>query len=72
MSQAAALDVASRAQSALEQSPIYLLRQIRVSEVADCLHLAGRVDSFYHKQMAQELVLAVSDGVTVVNTIAVD
>jgi hypothetical protein len=35
------------------------------------LRIHGLVTSYYHKQMAQEAVLAVADGMQVVNTIAV-
>jgi hypothetical protein len=34
--------------------------------------LSGRVDTYYHKQLAQEVVRAVSDGITVINQIDVD
>lgn len=62
----------ARAQSALRASPIYLLRQIRVERSETSLLLSGRVDTYYHKQLAQELVRAVCNEVPVVNTIAVD
>jgi hypothetical protein len=61
-----------RAKSALAASPIYLLRQLQVEHVDDCLLLSGRVDTYYHKQLAQEVVRAVSDGMQVVNFIDVD
>ena len=65
-------EVTDRAQSALEQSPIYLLRKLRVRTVNQSIQLSGRVDTFYHKQLAQELVRSVCDGVPVVNTVSVD
>jgi hypothetical protein len=34
--------------------------------------LSGRVATFYHKQLAQEVVRAVADGVQVVNSVDVD
>jgi len=64
--------ISDQAQAALEQSPIYLLRLIRVTPTADVLRLTGRVDTFYHKQMAQEVVRSVADGVQVVNAVRVD
>jgi len=65
-------NAASVAQSALCASPIYLLRQIRVQEINDAIYLRGTVNTFYHKQLAQELVRAVCDGAQVVNEVAVD
>jgi hypothetical protein len=65
-------DVASRAQSALSASPIYVLRDIQVEHAGDALLLTGRVDTFYHKQLAQEVVRAVCDGMRVVNCVTVD
>ncbi len=65
-------DLQLRAQSALAHSPIYLLRRVQVEQVGETLLLSGRVDSFYHKQLAQEVVRAVSDGVPLVNTIDVE
>lgn len=66
------VDVASRARSALSTSPIYVLREIQVEQLDDSLQLVGRVDTFYHKQLAQEVVRAVADGLRVENTILVD
>ncbi|HTN77359.1 MAG TPA: BON domain-containing protein [Pirellulaceae bacterium] len=66
------LDAATRAKSALLNSPIYVLREIQVESSDEALLLRGRVDTFYHKQLAQELVRAVADGMRVINTIAVD
>ncbi len=64
-------DVQERAQSALSASPIYLLRHVQVERIGDSLFLSGRVDSFYYKQLAQEVVRSVSEGVQVINTIDV-
>ncbi len=66
------MDVASRAKLALAQSPIYVLREIQVETEGDALLLQGKVDSFYHKQLAQEVVRLVADGMRVVNSVAVD
>ena len=71
------IDVASqdfeiRAQTALASSPIYALREVRVEKLDDGLLLSGHVDTFYHKQMAQEVVRAVCKGMKVVNEINVD
>ena len=61
-----------RARAALASSSIYVLRELAVERSGGMLLLSGRVDSFYHKQLAQEVVRAVAEGVQVVNTIAVD
>jgi len=65
-------DVENRAKSALASSPIYILRELRVEKLDDCLLLSGQVDSFYHKQLAQEVVRAVAGGLKVINDVHVD
>lgn len=72
MSNSLTTDVYTRAQSALSSSPIYVLRELQVERVDETLLLSGRVDSFYHKQLAQEVVRAVASGVQVINSINVD
>lgn len=65
-------DVRPLAQSALSESPIFDLRNLVVEEGDDALVLRGSVSSFYHKQMAQEVVRAVAGReIDVVNSIAV-
>jgi hypothetical protein len=60
------------AQTALSDSPIFDLRDLVVEEGEEALVLRGSVSSFYHKQMAQELVRAVAGReVDVVNSIDV-
>ncbi len=61
-----------RAQNALSHSPIYALRHLRVDATEAELHITGRVESFYHKQLAQESVRAVAAGLRVVNTVNVE
>lgn len=65
-------EIQARAQSALMASPIYLLRQLEVEQIDENLLLSGRVDTYYHKQLAQEVVRAVSGGMQVVNQIDVE
>lgn len=65
-------DALDRARSALSSSPVYLLRQLDISHVDGALYLSGRVDSFYHKQLAQEVVRAVSGTLRVVNSVRVE
>ena len=66
------LDQETVARSALSKSPIFCLREIAVSHDGDCLLLSGRVPSFYYKQLAQEVVRAVTDEIQVVNDVNVD
>ena len=67
-----AKDVQPEAQSALSSSPIFDLRDIQVEATESGLLLQGRVTTFYHKQLAQEAVRAVADGMNVRNDINVD
>lgn len=60
------------AQSALADSRIFDMRLLAVEVSEDTLVLRGAVGSFYHKQMAQELVRAiVGREVEVINSITV-
>jgi BON domain-containing protein len=65
-------DFASQARAVLGRSRIFDLRGLEVEQDADCVVLRGSVDSFYHKQLAQELLKTAIDGVEVVNEIHVD
>jgi osmotically-inducible protein OsmY len=65
-------DAAERARQALSRSTIYVLRKIEVECDTDAIVLRGCVDSFYHKQLAQELARAAVDGVEVINLLEVD
>jgi len=60
------------ARAALASSPIYALRDLRVEQGNNSLLISGHVDSFYHKQLAQEIVRVVAKDVRVVNSIDVD
>ena len=72
MSKASHQCVQEQAKLALASSPIYALRELCVEQNADALLISGRVDTYYHKQLAQEVVRAVADGCRVVNDIDVD
>ena len=61
-----------RAQSALSSSPIHALRDLHVKQAGQSLVISGHVDSFYHKQLAQEAIRAVCRDVELVNSVAVD
>jgi len=64
-------DVAALAKEALSRSRIFDLRRLLVEQDGDSVVLHGRVDSFYHKQLAQELVRVAVEGTEVVNSIHV-
>ncbi len=49
----------ARAQAALVASPFYELRKLVVEDCGEVLVLSGVVSSFYHKQVAQEVVRSV-------------
>ena len=58
MGEASARDVRPEAQRALADSPIHELRDLRVEQQNGALLISGVVSSFYHKQLAQEVVRA--------------
>lgn len=64
-------DVASTANALLANSSVYELRQLRVDESAGELQLRGKVRSFYHKQLAQEVLRPIAEGLQVVNHVDV-
>ena len=59
MVEVSAREVQPRAQSALANSPIHELRDLEVQQQNGALLICGVVSSFYHKQLAQEVVRAV-------------
>jgi osmotically-inducible protein OsmY len=61
-----------RSQAALANSPVYELRDLQVEQHDGTLQISGRVSSFYHKQLAQEVVRSVSKGIEVVNLLQVE
>jgi osmotically-inducible protein OsmY len=65
-------DVASGAKAVLRRSRIFDLRELEVEQEDECVMLRGSVSSFYHKQLAQELVKASLEGVEVINEICVE
>ena len=64
-------DVITQAQSALAESPIHALRVLHVQQRGEALVLSGRVESFYHKQLAQEIIRVIAEDLYVVNAIDV-
>ena len=65
MANAGSADVGPRAQAALGSSPVYELRDLTVEHRNGALMISGAVSSFYHKQLAQEVVRAVCEDVEV-------
>jgi hypothetical protein len=65
-------EVQPRAQAALRNSPFYELRGLHVEQRDDALLLTGSVSSFYHKQLAQEVIRSVCTGIRIVNSIRVE
>ena len=65
-------EVQPRAQAALANSPFYELRELQVEWRDEALVLSGMVSSFYHKQLAQEVVRSVCRDAAVVNSVRVE
>ena len=55
MAQILLKNFAARAKAVLGRSRIFDLRALEVGQIDGCVVLRGSVDSFYHKQLAQEL-----------------
>ena len=64
-------DIRTRAQAALAESPLMVLRELKVETVDGVLMISGSVGSFYHKQVAQEMIRAIAGKVTIRNQIFV-
>ena len=64
-------DLIIQAQDALKNSPLNVLRQLAVDEVNDRLVITGKVETYYQKQQAQELVRSVSGDMQVENEVRV-
>lgn len=71
MAEMQATELCQHAQQALEASPIRVLRDVRVDREGKTLVLSGRVESFYQKQLAQELVRTVVSNCELKNSIDV-
>lgn len=65
-------DLYSRAQAALANSPFFELHELQVEQRDGALFISGNVSSFYHKQLAQEVVRSVCNGIEVTNSIQVE
>ena len=64
-------DVESQAKLALAKSPIQALHDLHVECDGQKLLISGSVNSFYHKQLAQEIVRLIARDLRVVNAIDV-
>lgn len=64
-------DARDLAQAALLASSVYDLRALQVHRRNGSLVIFGSVSRFYHKQLAQELVLGISREINVINEIIV-
>ncbi|MBN2295947.1 MAG: BON domain-containing protein [Pirellulales bacterium] len=64
-------DTCDLAQAALLSSSVYDVRYLQVERRNGNLVIFGSVSKFYHKQLAQELVLGVSREINVINEIIV-
>jgi len=71
MGKTRATEAQPRAQTALASSPIYDLRELQVEQRNGSLVISGRVSSFYHKQLAQEVVRTVCQDIELINSIRV-
>jgi hypothetical protein len=65
-------DIQPRAQEALASSHFYELRELAVESREDVLVLSGSVSSFFHKQLAQEVVRSLCEDVELLNAIRVE
>ena len=65
-------DLHARAQAALSNSPFFELHELQVEQRDGTLFISGNVSSFYHKQLAQEVVRSVCKGIEVNNSIQVE
>jgi hypothetical protein len=61
----------SRAALALGRSPIPALRKLSLEESDDAVVIHGRVSSYYLKQLAQETIMPVLAGRSLLNRVAV-
>jgi len=64
-------DAVERARDALRRSKIGELRRLTIESLGDDIALHGLVSTYYHKQLAQELVRIELHGQEVVNHVQV-
>jgi len=61
----------SRVASVLRESPIPALRKLSIEESEAIVLINGKVPSYYLKQMAQEAIMPLLDGRSLVNRVLV-
>ena len=66
------IDFVAQAKEALERSAINDIRRLDVESDGDRVLLSGIVGSYYHKQLAQELVRNSVEGLEITNAISVE
>lgn len=64
-------EVTERARTALNTSPVRAMRGLKIERSPNGLLISGTVSKFYHKQLAQEIVLAVVRDIEIKNTVEV-
>ena len=64
-------EVDPRIKEALANSSVAALRDLRVERMGESLLIVGEVPSFYCKQLAQEVALAVTKHVPLINQVNV-
>jgi hypothetical protein len=72
MIDAGSSNLIAKVRKVLSESPIWELRQLQVEQKGETVYLHGRVCSFYHKQLAQEVILRATRELPLVNEISVD
>ena len=65
-------DPVQRARAALRDSPVVALRELEVGAMGGRVIISGKVNCFYHKQLAQEVVRSVLEGTRVTNAVKVE
>ena len=66
------IDVAADARESLRRSRSAEIRELEIETVDERLVLRGIVSSFYHKQLAQELVRKAVVGLEISNAVCVE
>jgi hypothetical protein len=65
-------DLCQKARLALLGSVIYSLHNLEVEQLGDDLVVTGTVESYYHKQMAQETIRAEMPTARLINSVSVE
>jgi hypothetical protein len=60
-------DLEPRARAALLNSPVFELHDLEIEQRGGSIYISGAVSSFYHKQLAQEVVRSVCREIDIIN-----